>query len=64
MAERMIPFDLPDFCPEICSNFSPVAKSMDFYSDSDIAGTIQTCECSNAALCSQLYKRLKDKEGE
>lgn len=58
MAERLIPFELPDFCPPVCMDFSPYAIAHGLYADAELYEVILECKCKNAELCTRLYERL------
>lgn len=58
MSERQIPFELPDFCPPVCQDFSPIAENQVLYANSEACEIFQDCTCKNASLCTRLYEAL------
>lgn len=58
MAERQIPFELPDFCPPVCPDFNPYAENNVLYAYDEVCEIVQECKCKNAELCTRLYEAL------
>ena len=62
MAERQIPFELPDFCPPVCPDFSPYAENSVLYAYDEVCEIAQECKKQKITEIAKAYAADKQIE--